>query len=511
MKKILLSVIAIVMSIAVYSDTIPEGDIFGTWTLAGSPYYINGTTTVPDDSTLNIEAGVVVEWLGSYTMYIEGQILALGTETDSVLFTAADPETGFKSITFFYTDATNDTSRFEYCIFEHGKAYGMATYNSGGALAAWDFDKIIVDFCMFRNNRSLDNTFDPNPVGGAISMLACNMVIRNSVFTNNMAFGGGAIFCYGGSHPLIENNVFKDNFADGEGLWGQGYGGAINCYKNCDPVIKNNIFSENIAFAGGAISFVSLCNPVIDHNLFYYNIADGWGGAIEIQDTSTAYIINNTIAYNESNQNGGGIDLFTDCNVEIRNTILWGNTAASSGPEVYLHFGDTANFYYCDIQGGQGSVGGPGHLGKWNGNIDADPLFLDTASADYNLIESSPCIDAGDPTMFDPDNTIIDIGAFFYDQAVGYPEYHSEQGNYLECFPNPAKGVSDCRLQISDLGRVTLKIFDLNGREIATLMDEPKPAGEYTVRFDASDLPAGVYMVRLQAGEQRVVRKLLVQ
>jgi len=56
-----------------------------------------------------------------------------------------------------------------------------------------------------------------------------------------------------------------------------------------------------------------------------------------------------------------------------------------------------------------------------------------------------------------------------------------------------------------------LKIYDLHGRMIATLMDEQKQTGEYTMRFDTSNLPAGVYMVRLQAGEERVVRKLLVQ
>ena len=70
MKTKLFLIIAICLSFAVYSQTIiPAGPIYGTWTLAGSPYLIEGETTIPNDSTLTIEPGVLVEWQGSYTMH----------------------------------------------------------------------------------------------------------------------------------------------------------------------------------------------------------------------------------------------------------------------------------------------------------------------------------------------------------------------------------------------------------------------------------------------------------
>jgi hypothetical protein len=60
-------------------------------------------------------------------------------------------------------------------------------------------------------------------------------------------------------------------------------------------------------------------------------------------------------------------------------------------------------------------------------------------------------------------------------------------------------------------GQVTLKIFDLYGREIMTMMDETKSTGEYSVKMDVSDLPAGVYLVWVQAGGQSAVKKLVVK
>ena len=73
-------------------------------------------------------------------------------------------------------------------------------------------------------------------------------------------------------------------------------------------------------------------------------------------------------------------------------------------------------------------------------------------------------------------------------------------------YPNPFNPTTSLSFVIrhSSLGsgyalRVTLKVFDVLGREVATLVDEPKPPGEYTVQWDARGLPSGVYFYRLAA------------
>jgi hypothetical protein len=57
---------------------------------------------------------------------------------------------------------------------------------------------------------------------------------------------------------------------------------------------------------------------------------------------------------------------------------------------------------------------------------------------------------------------------------------------------------------------VTLKIYDMLGKEIATLVNERKSPGAYRVNFDASGLADGVYFYRLQAGQSTQTRKLML-
>jgi hypothetical protein len=59
-------------------------------------------------------------------------------------------------------------------------------------------------------------------------------------------------------------------------------------------------------------------------------------------------------------------------------------------------------------------------------------------------------------------------------------------------------GVSSFRFQVSSSEYFTLKIYDLHGREVATVVDRVFPAGEHEVRFDASGLPAGIYVLQVK-------------
>ncbi len=57
---------------------------------------------------------------------------------------------------------------------------------------------------------------------------------------------------------------------------------------------------------------------------------------------------------------------------------------------------------------------------------------------------------------------------------------------------------------------VTLKVYDVLGNEIATLVNEEKPAGSYEVEFDASSLSSGTYLYKLTAGEFISTRKMIL-
>jgi hypothetical protein len=66
------------------------------------------------------------------------------------------------------------------------------------------------------------------------------------------------------------------------------------------------------------------------------------------------------------------------------------------------------------------------------------------------------------------------------------------------------------RYALPQAGRVTLTVYDVLGWQIATLASEKKSAGRHTATFDASDLPAGVYLYRLRAGSYVETRRMVV-
>ncbi|MBX2990981.1 MAG: S8 family peptidase [Bacteroidetes bacterium] len=77
-------------------------------------------------------------------------------------------------------------------------------------------------------------------------------------------------------------------------------------------------------------------------------------------------------------------------------------------------------------------------------------------------------------------------------------------------YPNPFNPTTNIKYQIPNTNHVTLKVFDLLGREVATLVDEVKTAGEYAVQFNTSGLASGVYFYRLSIPGSVATRKMMV-
>ena len=82
-------------------------------------------------------------------------------------------------------------------------------------------------------------------------------------------------------------------------------------------------------------------------------------------------------------------------------------------------------------------------------------------------------------------------------------------------YPNPFNPTTNIGFRIADFpegtsGLVTLKVFDVLGREVATLVNEEKPAGSYEVEFDGSKLSSGVYIYQVKAGEFVQAKKLIL-
>jgi hypothetical protein len=77
-------------------------------------------------------------------------------------------------------------------------------------------------------------------------------------------------------------------------------------------------------------------------------------------------------------------------------------------------------------------------------------------------------------------------------------------------FPNPFNPITTIQYGIARKQHVTLKIYGVLGKEVATLVNAEKPSGNYSVNFDGSRLPSGVYFYRLTAGVFTATKKLIL-
>jgi hypothetical protein len=77
-------------------------------------------------------------------------------------------------------------------------------------------------------------------------------------------------------------------------------------------------------------------------------------------------------------------------------------------------------------------------------------------------------------------------------------------------YPNPFNPSTSISYSLEKDGFVTLKVFDMLGREVAELVNENQYAGNYTIEFNAINLPSGIYIYQLQSGIFNDIKKMLL-
>ena len=79
-----------------------------------------------------------------------------------------------------------------------------------------------------------------------------------------------------------------------------------------------------------------------------------------------------------------------------------------------------------------------------------------------------------------------------------------------ENYPNPFNPVTNISFNIPLASNVSLKVFDITGKEVSVLVNEFKIPGTYSIQFDASALSSGVYFYRLTAGNYISTKRMLL-
>jgi hypothetical protein len=126
---------------------------------------------------------------------------------------------------------------------------------------------------------------------------------------------------------------------------------------------------------------------------------------------------------------------------------------------------------------------------------------------------------APDPLYFNLNFTVtsdgwpywtIDTTVFVYPVGVEPKESLPLAFTLSQNYPNPFNSMTTINWQIPKACKATLKVYDISGREVATLFEGYKPGGKYESRFNAESLPGGVYFYQLRTGEFTIVKKMLL-
>ncbi len=469
MKKNLLFFILFVLCVGLYAQTDVSGIQSGVWAKASSPYNVTDTIIVPAGDTLTIEAGVTVNFQGHYKFYVYGTIMALGTETDSIIFTAENHTEGWFGVRI---DTASTLSNFRYCKFEYGITEG-------------------------------DNF--PDQHGGAVCLNVSDAVFEHCVFENNQAFGsdngmGGAVYGLNTGNSHFSNCIFRNNsgYAEGGGVKLSGDTGSI--FDSCEFI------GNSILYGGGGVCLYGCNNTRFFRNLFVDNYTQYFAGGAVLVETNCQQIqfVNCTMYGNQAlGGDGGGVEIaYSDAS--FTNCIVQNNTGAYSD-NIYLDYG-YAEINYCNTPVPDDATG--------SNNINTDAFFVDADNGDFHLAENSPCIDAGIDSLEITDaynNQILvidldtneyagimpDMGCFEFDttHTENIASYENEK---ITIYPNPA--IDYIKIS-SDKNIESIELLDINGKVLI------KKQGNQIINIRG--LKSGVYILKIQAGNKFVLKKII--
>jgi len=416
------------------------------------------------------------------------------------------------------------------CRFENSVASG--TMGRGGAIFIDNGSTASISNSVFQNNWS-------NSTGGAI---ADNSGDGNGLNLDNVQFidnrvgvaplgsqpgSGGALFIYGRSMVNISNCIFTENEAASEGgaIWNSA--GDMNISNS--SFIDNSIESLNSSRGGGAL-YNNSGTINIERSVFYENLAKPGanGGALSNGADGQINILTSTLAFNQSDEEGGAIysaggGIFLNaCTVSqningnegaglslmdggrIKNSIV-----ASNGPSGNTDIdGNITSQGYNIIGSGSGFTMNVETGDRINTDPLLDALIYENDSRIYfPLMFNSPAYNGGDPADGFSDQLgqpvfggVRDAGAFEAQDILSSIEETQDKSVML--YPNPASDyvfISDNNLT----EYLNVDIYDADGRKVAA----PKPTNHDGM--DISHLPKGIYFLMLQKENESFMAKFI--
>jgi len=437
---------------------------------------ITGDVTVSNGVSLTIGKGTVVYIAGDYSMDIKGNIVAIGEENDSVVFTTNSiwPYWWWRGIILHNLQAANDSSIFRYCRFS---VSGLDN-GTGGAMSIDNWDKVEISDCRFSNNNAYSK-------GGALAIQNTSITLTSCLISNNEGFYGGGLYAYNANISIINctflsnstqsSNCDKDP-AEGGAIYLENctgnimnctiqnneagyYGGGIISKGGTLELIDNDI-SYNQAYAGGGL-YLSGTGGHLTGNTINHNTGTGGSGGLQIRSASPT-LSKNQISHNYAPY-VAGIELH-NCNSTFTNNLIAENHAGTAGGGMRFFSSSPTFINNTFYKNHADNFAGCLHFG---GSSNSNPIFRNCIFYDNYVISYDGnnvfmYDDSGQPNFYycDLEGGTAGFGGYYnnytgdYENNIDADPQFTDSGNYPQQLQqdSPCLNTGDASTDTTDVG-----------------------------------------------------------
>jgi len=353
--------------------------------------------------------------------------------------------------------------------------------------------------CTIEDNSLWDEFATDQNLGGGIMATGSHLVMGDCIIAGNSgAAMGGGFYQQGGQIQLTGCRIEGNTVVNSTGL---SSGGGLYVVQ-AQAELTDLVVTGNTAQMSAGIGLVDLISLQLTGSIIHHNSAEFFGGGVEIQGWTgddEATVANNTIAGNTANLGGAAGLRVVAAPLVLNNNIVafnGGNGSLANG----LALEGTVPVLTCnDIFGNDGlNFSGIDNPFGTNGNICADPLFIDLSAGNFELVEHSPCAPAqtGQCGLMGavPSNYVSSVDG----EELIAPAHLTVGQNY----PNPFNPRTTIAFSIPRDGLVHLDIYDIAGHLTRRLCGGQFATGPHKVTWDGRNkygrqVAAGVYFYRL--------------
>lgn len=411
------------------------------------------------------------EWL------IDGSLVCNGSAESGISFTSLLEE---ENHTFMDIKSTSEGTAFEYCSFDNFDTLIVSENNT----IIFNHNFVNNTSCAFYGIRS-DLFYENGYVSGNVGKQ--NQFIGNTYsdfhFSNVNFFQSRPVILAGGSIAYVDSCSVDSCFTSyikGSGTINTNY----SVFINNDTIVYGDLVRSHCV--------IDHCTFTGNHYCFYFITEETGNNSNVVLDISHSISTENFWFIRNDHYN----DLYMSPDGYVDNCLF--NDAVGAAGYYFNNLGylgeiDTVNLNNNPCDQFQ--------------NLYMDPLLKD----DLHLNWNSPCINAGDPNASkDPDSTITDMGAYFYDLTTLIQEAKKDQSLSARSYPNPAteQVTFDISHENGISGTAVITLYNLEGVSVATAY-EPLPPTESLTRITMPlknrGLTTGLYVYTIKMPGRKAV------